>query len=59
LTVSTRLGEPCGSTTAFFVESATSAAATCAGVTPGSAAGSSAAAPDTCGVAIDVPLIIA
>jgi hypothetical protein len=56
-TYSSRSGEPApGSPTAPGVASASSSAVTCAGVHVGCSARISAAAPVTCGAAIDVPL---
>ena len=47
-----------GLVTLFGVASAISVLATCAGVAAGFAARTSAAAPATCGGAIDVPLMV-
>ena len=59
LTNSRRFGEPVpGLVTLFGVEAVISASATCAGEAAGVAPRTSAAAPATCGVAIDVPLIV-
>ena len=50
-----RLTEPTGSVTTFWVALSDTAEATAAGVNEGDTSSKSAAAPATCGVAIDVP----
>src|SRR4051812_12022126 len=58
-TKSSRFAEPApGLVTLPGVASATSLSRTCAGVSDGDAPSTSAAAPTTAGVAIDVPLIV-
>src|SRR5690606_30427828 len=58
-TNSNRFGEPVpGLVTTFWVASATSLSRICAGVQVGFAEAISAAAPATCGEAIDVPLMV-